>query len=89
MELCGAPSEQCHHLAGPATHSLGPGSALGPLCLLTQGHLPPADWDELLLMDVKVTEHFCLVTENEMASERGQELLLRHAGACGKEKAEN
>lgn len=56
---------------GPATRSPRPGSGLGPLCLPDAG--TPASsrlgWTDLV--DVKVTEHFCLVTKNEMATERG------------------
>ena len=56
---------------GPATRSPRPGSGLGPLCLPDAG--TPASsrlgWTDLV--DVKVTEQFCLVTKNEMATERG------------------
>lgn len=49
MELCGAPSEQCHHLAGQPHAARGQDLPSVPSASLTQGHLPPADWDELPL----------------------------------------
>ena len=39
------PDQRCHHPAGQP-HAARPGSASVPSASLTQGHLPPADWDE-------------------------------------------